>query len=324
MNKIKVTVVMPIYNVEPWLRRAIDSVIEQTYENLDILLIDDGSTDESGRICDQYAQNDPRVRVVHKENGGLSNVRNVGITQALGDFLCFVDGDDYIDPDTIELQVRNIEKYGAEIACCGFYLETETGHKTLQNGTGEVLTCTGKEGKAYLLKGHFAFPSMCNKLYARRLFPFMKNDEDIRYTEDYLANYFAIPQAKCLVVEDTCKYHYVQRKGSYVMSTLSEGQFDALKVSDTIMESEKDQPELLPFCIRRRMIIVLSLINRIIKSGKYIERLPALRQEFLCHRKEILNSGLYGKKERFAAWVLSISPALYAAIVKIKFKFTNT
>ncbi len=319
MEEIKVTVVMPIYNVEPWLCRAIESVAAQTYQNLEILLVDDGSTDGSGKICDQYVQVDKRIRVIHKENKGLSNVRNVGIEQATGDYIGFVDGDDYIDADTIELQVKNIEKYGAEIVCCGFYLETETGHKTLQNGTGEVIVCTGEEGKNYLLRGHYAFPSMCNKLYARRLFPYIKNDESIRYTEDYLANYFAIQQASCVVAADVCKYHYVQRKGSYVMAKLNEGQFDAIRVSDIIMAREGDSHNM-PFCVRRRMIIVLSLINRMIKSGDFQDRMPELRKEVLQHKNEILTSGLYGKKERFSAVLLSRFPMLYALIVKMKYR----
>lgn len=323
MEEIKVTVVMPIYNVRPWMERAVDSVLGQTYRNIEVLLVDDGSTDGCGELCDRYAGQDPRVRVIHQANRGLSSVRNVGISQAAGDFLCFVDGDDYIELDTLEMQVNNIRKYGAEIACCGFYLETEDGKKTPQDGTESVLVCTGAEGKEHLLKGHFAFPSMCNKLYARRLFPYMKNDETIRYTEDYLANYFTLPQARCIVVEDRCKYHYVQRRGSYVLAKLNEGQFDALRVSEIVMEGEKDHPELLPYCTRRRLVIVLSLVNRIIKSGSFRERRASLEQEFLRHKKEILTSGLYGRKERFAARLMALSPALYGAVVRMKFRLTK-
>ena len=99
MENIKVSVILPVYQVEKYLGICIESVINQTYQNLEILLIDDGSTDKSGKICDEYAARDGRIRVIHKENEGVSTARNVGIKQATGDYICFADSDDILEPD---------------------------------------------------------------------------------------------------------------------------------------------------------------------------------------------------------------------------------
>ena len=99
---MEISVVVPVYNVEPYLCRCIDSILHQTFSNFEVLLIDDGSTDRSGEICDQYTAVDQRVRVCHKSNGGLSDARNVGISMARGDYILFVDSDDYLEPDALE------------------------------------------------------------------------------------------------------------------------------------------------------------------------------------------------------------------------------
>ena len=118
MNKNEaplISVIVPVYNVEKYLAKCIDSIIAQTYTNLEILLVDDGATDSSGAICDEYAQKESRIRVIHKENGGLSDARNRGIAEARGEYLGFIDSDDYIDVDMYELLYNLIQKYGVKI-----------------------------------------------------------------------------------------------------------------------------------------------------------------------------------------------------------------
>lgn len=115
-----ISVIVPVYNVENYIARCIDSILAQTYPDLEVLLVDDGSTDLSGALCDQFAQKDARVRVIHKENGGLSDARNTGMRQAVGKYFAFVDSDDYIAKDYIDYLYGMIEKYHAQIAVCGY------------------------------------------------------------------------------------------------------------------------------------------------------------------------------------------------------------
>lgn len=119
MSTPQISVIIPVYNIEEYLERCVNSVREQTYENLEILLVDDGSTDSSGSICDRLATEDNRIRVFHKPNGGSSSARNLGISQAAGEYLGFVDSDDYIAPDMYELLYQAVQEYGVEIAQIG-------------------------------------------------------------------------------------------------------------------------------------------------------------------------------------------------------------
>ena len=113
-----ISVIIPVYKVERYLPRCIDSILSQTYKNIELLLIDDGSPDSSGDICDEYAEKDPRVRMFHKENGGVSSARNLGLDEAKGDYIGFVDSDDYIAPGMYEKLVELIEDNNADIAVC--------------------------------------------------------------------------------------------------------------------------------------------------------------------------------------------------------------
>lgn len=116
-----ITIIIPVYNVEKYLRECIDSVIAQTYKNLEIILVDDGSIDKSGEICDEYSKKDSRIRVIHKKNGGLSDARNVALDIAKGEYIGFIDSDDYIEKDMFETLYKLAEKYHAEISSISFY-----------------------------------------------------------------------------------------------------------------------------------------------------------------------------------------------------------
>lgn len=121
MNNIKVSVIVPVYNVEKFLRRCIDSIISQTYKNLEIILVDDGSTDNSSSICDEYSIIDKRIKVIHKPNGGLSSARNIGLDEASGEFISFVDSDDYLESDMYEEMMINQQLNHSDIVVSRFY-----------------------------------------------------------------------------------------------------------------------------------------------------------------------------------------------------------
>ena len=114
----KISIIVPVYNVEQYLERCVESLINQTYKNIEIILVDDGATDNSGQLCDELAQRDPRIVVYHKVNGGLSDARNYGIDKASGDYIGFIDSDDFIDDDMYEVLLSNILEYNAFISFC--------------------------------------------------------------------------------------------------------------------------------------------------------------------------------------------------------------
>ena len=126
MNDL-ISIIVPVYKAEKYLRRCVDSILAQTYQNIEVLLIDDGSPDNSGEICDEYAEKDSRVRVFHKPNGGVSSARNLGLKEAKGDYIGFVDADDYIDKTMYEVLLCNLIKENSDISICSYNQEDSNG-----------------------------------------------------------------------------------------------------------------------------------------------------------------------------------------------------
>lgn len=204
-----ISVIVPVYNVEPYLRKCLDSIVNQTYRNLEILVIDDGSTDSSGKICDEYAQ-DSRVRVFHTENRGLSCARNLGVENAKGEWLGFVDSDDWIEPDMYECLVRRAEETKAEIVECG--IRQERLNKKIIDHRRTLAVFTGNEAVYELIHGRLSTGVM-NKLWRRQCF------EEIRFPdgkvyEDIATSYRVFLNAQTVCSIDEIKYHYVLHTGS--------------------------------------------------------------------------------------------------------------
>ena len=126
-----ISVIVPVYKVEPYIRKCVDSILGQTFSDIQVILVDDGSPDQCGKICDEYAKQDNRVEVIHKENGGLSDARNAGIPYAKGEYIIFLDSDDYIENDMFEYMYTRIKDSGADMATCAYMkcIKTESRHK---------------------------------------------------------------------------------------------------------------------------------------------------------------------------------------------------
>ena len=181
------SVIVPVYKVEPFLKRCVDSIIHQTYKNLEIILVDDGSPDNCGAICDEYANKDDRIKVIHKENGGQSSARNVGIAIAKGDYIAFVDSDDWIDSDMYETLIGLAEKYDADIAegSYRFYRPWKVENKVLDgDNTGEVRIYSNIEALNTLYFGPQMFGGLAimvwTKIYRTSLL------RNLRFVEGYI------------------------------------------------------------------------------------------------------------------------------------------
>lgn len=221
MNE-KVSIIVPVYNVEDYLEKCIVSLINQTFKNIEILLIDDGSTDNSGTICDKYKELDNRIKVFHKKNGGLANVRNYGIAHANGEYIAFVDSDDYVDHDYIECFISGVTKYNSKITLMGHIYEKEHEWIIRQiSETEKVLTIEDAMTELLLDKrlNSYMWQGMFHKsVFTDIVFPDGENYEDFRTMPDIFANAGAVT---LLPVE---KYHYIQRMTSISNSTKKIGQ----------------------------------------------------------------------------------------------------
>ena len=213
MENPLISVIVPVYKVEEYFRKCADSILGQSYRNLEIILVDDGSPDSCPALCDEYAKADSRVRVIHKENGGLSDARNAGLDIASGDYIGFVDSDDWIAPGMYEELVRTAVRSGAEIACCG-YTETngirELAVKSLADREKKY---TAEEALREVLVSGDILVVMWNKIYRRGLF------DDIRFPkgetfEDGAVFYRLFGKCACIAHTGKAGYYYRKRDGS--------------------------------------------------------------------------------------------------------------
>lgn len=210
-----ISIIVPIYNVEKYLKRCIDSIVNQSYQNLDIIFVDDGSPDRSGEICDEYAKLDSRVKVIHKTNGGLSDARNKGIEIASGDFVMFIDSDDWIELNTCEVIKNIICDNNADLVIFARNNVYDNGKIINSKTHGSRIASTSEclKSLVYRVIDGGIFNSSCNKCYSRRLlsdirFPIGKLAEDQGFT------YKAIHRANKIYVSDAHLYNYFQRTGS--------------------------------------------------------------------------------------------------------------
>lgn len=207
-----ISVIVPVYNVEPYLRKCLDSILAQTYQDLEILIIDDGSTDGSGKICDEYPEKDERIRVFHTENKGLSAARNLGLDNATGDWIGFIDSDDWIEPDMYEVLIKRAEETGADVVECGChadYTTTSYEHSAIQK------TVSGIDAVEALIRGEIR-TQVWNKIWRRHLFIDIRFPEGHSF-EDVATTYKLVGNATVTgVAENT--YHWMQRKSSISQS----------------------------------------------------------------------------------------------------------
>ena len=212
-----ISVIVPVYNVVPYLDRCVRSIVDQSYKNLEIILADDGSTDASGDMCDIWAKRDSRIRVIHKANGGQSEARNVGIDCSTGDYLSFADPDDWLDTSMLETMYTAIrDNRGVDMAVCGLSLIYEDKPpKRLCPGTGRIYTLTRDEAIHDVLYNcrPVSSASVCDKLYARHLWDAIRFPAATHFEDAYVRSRMYV-QCERIAVVDQDLYFYYQREDS--------------------------------------------------------------------------------------------------------------
>jgi glycosyltransferase involved in cell wall biosynthesis len=226
----KISVIIPVYNVKPYLQRCIESVVIQQYKNLEIILVDDGSTDGSEELCDEYAKKYSQFIVIHKENGGLSSARNAGLDIASGDLIAFIDSDDWLGEDVYTKIVEIYEKTGGDIIQFGYFFAYQKGSIKRQEYIFDFdKELSKKEALSMLLEDKYIENYVWNKIYTRKLFekerfPLEKNFEDIAISYKLL-----LKANKIVVLSEHFKYFYFQRKTSIMKSKTFKTALDGFK-----------------------------------------------------------------------------------------------
>ena len=213
-EKALISVIIPVYKVEKYVERCIQSVINQTYENLQIILVDDGSPDNCGKICDEYAKKDHRIEVIHKSNGGLSDARNKGLEIAKGEYIGFVDSDDYIEADMYEVLYNLLKQYNADVSICNFYTVSQ-GKISIKNADNGINEYNRIEILKEILLDRNIQSYAWNKLYKKELFDEIKYPIGKKY-EDIGTTFFLLEKCNKVVVTGKSEYYYINRQDSIV------------------------------------------------------------------------------------------------------------
>ena len=245
-----ISVIVPIYKVEKYLDRCIDSITSQTYKNLEIILVDDGSPDSCPQMCDAFAAGDTRIKVIHKENGGLSDARNAGLKIAAGQYISFIDSDDWIEPEMYERMVRAMNRDKSDIAACSVRMVWEDGSQTqMLIQTPDRVLDRSKAQKALLLEDLLKQP-VWYKLYKRECVKNILFDVG-RCHEDVYWSYKAVGAAERVSLIAYVGYNYLQRNDSIMGAGYSLKRLDALKAYCRRYEyMKKEFPELADMALK--------------------------------------------------------------------------
>ncbi len=310
-----ISVIVPVYKVEPYLDRCVQSIVNQTYKNLEIILVDDGSPDHCPAMCDAWAEKDSRIRVIHKENGGVSTARNAGINIAKGAFFTFVDSDDWIARDMILALYRLQKKSTADVAgCCAEVVcDDHVPCKTCSDGNVRMYS--------FLEIVRNNFPnnswSLWGKLYRSDLFDRVPRDlpSHLVMSEDIMLNTFLYKTCKRIALSD-CRYYYYFRDGNGAISGELKPQMvrDCETAYSTMLSSIDSNNEIYGYMIGCKIQNDYFLINSIIRNQKCMDQFARLRHEILQNLKLIFDkkyAGIFSQKQRFGTLLLAVSPTLY-------------
>lgn len=302
MERPLISVIVPVYNVEKYLEECLDSIIKQTYKKLQIILIDDGSIDNSGKICDSYQAEDDRINVIHKDNGGLSDARNKGLKIAKGDYLAFVDSDDFITKDYVEYLLKILEKYNADVSVCSKQNFIDGGTIKKKDEEAEVVVYTGIAAMENLLYQKNIENSAWGKLYKASLF------KDIYYPvgklyEDLGTTYKVLYKAKKVIWSSEKKYFYRQRDDSIMKKKFTMSNIDRIEVSQDLMRFIRDKcKNLHKAAVSRFFISNVQVLREIpLKENEYSDVVYEIKRNIKQYRKVVLLDKKAKRISRFIA-----------------------
>lgn len=315
-----ISVIVPIYNVEKYLAKCLDSILNQTYRNLEVILVDDGSLDGSSKICDIYAKRDNRIIVVHQRNGGLSVARNRGLEIAKGDFIGFVDSDDIIHNRMYEILYKHIKDYSADISICNYSVVYEgdiIGNKDIADIKESIIICNGHEA-LYNIGRKLGENTIVawNKLYKRDLFRNLRYVEGKIHEDEFIVHRI-MDKAQIVVYSDLPLYNYLQRDNSIMGSKFNLKRLDMLEALEDRIEffQEKGYTELYYNAIGSYLNVLITyyyLARQDLEDNLY----KTFRKSFMNLYKSIKKDKLT-RKTQIKCIVFAISPLLYRILYKI-------
>lgn len=309
----KISVIVPIYNTAEYLGECIDSILMQTHQNLEVILIDDGSTDDSGKIADQYAEKDLRVIVRHTENGGVSNARNRGIDISTGEYIAFVDSDDALDVRYFETLLMNAKKADADISFCISHIIGSPMTANMQDNLR--FEWGGREALQHLLQADL-FSCAVNKMYQAELLKNIRFSPNIAINEDLLLNYKLFAIANSVVFENKKLYSYRHREGSASRTRFSAKQLDVLKVNRYIVEDLSD-PQLKNIAQCRYFGALSACHKGTIQTPELLEEQKEIEKTIRKELHDIVKNPHIRFRKKVELFIQGYMPAIYPMIYRM-------
>lgn len=319
-----VSIIVPIYNVEACLRPCIESIQNQTYSNLEILLIDDGSPDNSGRICDEYAEKDPRIRVLHNKNGGAAAARNAGIDAATGEYISFVDGDDTLINTMVEELLANLHETESDVSVCSRKAVYGT-HTCCSKGlpASDIIIFTQPTIAQYVMQTKFHSAAPWGRLYRRAFLGDLRFDTSHLCFEDYVFSVKLSLKAEKVCYTNRPLYNYFQRPGSAMNGTYHPRHEHALRVQDEVLalaEGSAYPKALLPSaqagCLFQSLLVVQKIAFTAPLPRKVAKRFAKqIRQ--MCNRRSL---SILPLKTRILLLMAGYLPGLHRTFHRFKYR----
>ncbi len=305
-----VSVIVPVYKTEKYLDKCIESIVTQTYKNLEIILVEDGSPDSCPAICDEWAEKDNRIKVIHKENGGVSSARNIALDISSGDYIIFVDSDDYIDSDMIDIMVRKATEFSADIVSVGFMYENCEAQ--INNFDDSQKIYKNNEIIYNFIKDDIR-PEVWAKMIKKSVIGNIRFSPDFGYAEDLLFNYYIFKKCKMFVSIPDKKYHYVQNScNSSTTDYITHARANSYKVFEEVLSDCKNNRELYCAAIKRFTVSVFAVLSRVMLVKEFSDRYyNEIADTILKYKKDILGNDEIAAKYKISVKAMQISKSVF-------------
>lgn len=311
--KETISIIVPVYNVEDYLDRCVESIINQTYKNIEIFLIDDGSTDSSGKKCDKWSKLDERIKVYHKKNGGLSDTRNYGINKSTGKYLTFIDSDDYIDQEYIEYLYSLIKRDNYDISIAQQTIVTKNDKKESTLEVKEITYEKMDAIKHLLLEDSFTV-SACAKMYKRELFDNIRFPKGKLY-EDNGTMYKIFDNIEKVICSTRPIYYYVIRNSSITTQKFTQKKLDIISLTDEMEKFLKKYSELSDIVFKRKVKVRLTILRQLaINDLSNTVFYKDIKKYLKKNIRKILSNKYISKKEKIVILVLLLNKNLFKFI----------
>lgn len=313
-QKPKISIIVPIFSAEKYLASCVESLINQTHSNIEIILVNDGSTDKSGELCEKYASIDERITVIHKENGGVSSARNAGLDIATGEWIGFVDADDIAEPDMYEYLLNAAIENGADIVQCAMIFETENNAYRVCNPPSDLIA----NGDKNLSDDFFKHLSggVCCKLFKSSLIKELRYDQNFSIGEDMRFNLDALVNSKRALLKTEAKYHYIQQKGSATNSVPTKQSLTSyLKMLEKAKLDFEKHITLLNFLNVETIKAAMDVCSKAVRFG-FDKIFCEARQALIESKSHTRRSILLTKKQKIKSMLIAHFPCVYKIVLK--------